>query len=395
MHIRLSLAAPFICMAALATATGHARVIDASSAAVAPPCAKLLPYATPKAPGLWTLSALTRFALCNNPTQRAAAAMSADDSMVDAAEAAFLPSIGFSVGLSKSTSTGNTLIFDADNPTAMTEAVTSASSKSQVATLQASYTLWDFGVRSANLKKAKHQRSASLDSARFAQQLFTTQISQAYFNVLNALAGPQEGPGASMTRLAQAQLAGALGLPLDATIELDSVGAYDFESPGDWGVWWALAKDRPDLLAARARVLDEQETSRASKAADLGSVSLSFSYSPGHSSVGGKSVSQTTSLMYSVPLFNGPRTDKAAATQLASRQFDEEAAQQTAQLEVYRTWEAYNQAYLALKAEKTDTEVTSPNQKALLLAAVQARIALLQAVGRLTPESLGATAAQR
>ena len=342
-----------------------------------------------------TLHEAGRLALLHNPSQRAQrATLEGDALQVQQAEDAYWPSVGFSAGYNHSLTTGATLKYDASGNgqfVSVTEGLTMASS---AATLQGSYVAWDFGVRSANLERAKLQEHAARQSLAAGQQQLLQQVANAYVSVLTAPAD-DSAAARSARFLASAQLSSLLGLPLDRALAVVAPEELSFEAPGEWQDWWRLAEHRPDLQALRLRVRAEESSLAATKAARYGTVSLNVSRSWGYSDVSKRNTANMVSLTYSLPLFNGYPSGVATQTaqaQLAARRAEEDGARAQAQLDVMRAWDAYRVAYEAARPgqgpAETSHEATPGATDSMLYALLLARIGLLQAVGQLDLSTL-------
>jgi outer membrane protein TolC len=97
-------------------------------------------------------------------------------------------------------------------------------------------------------------------------------------------------------------------------------------------------------------------------------------------------------LAYTVPIFNGAASTTAvdsSAARLSAHQADAESTIRAAQLDVYKAWASYKQAYQTAEQFRTVTSKESASTKdAAIMALLQARISLLQSIGRLTPSAL-------
>lgn len=383
-----------IVVAAFGNTSAHSQASDTAIVGVHYTCDSFLPAGTrtsdPKSG--WTLADLTRFALCNNPQQRAARANSQlEDLQVDVAKSAYWPSVGLTVSKNHAVSTGNTITFDSSGPNTLVDVKNRVKSSASTTMLQLNHTLWDFGAREANVKKVMQQRIAANASAQLIQQMLTAQVVQAYLAVLAAAESPRDGPLAQGEQLARAQLASLLGLELDSHLKLAPITNYQFEKPEEWRTWWELAKTRQDLVAAKAHIAEDEEALKAAKAAMLGSIAVSWSIAPGYSTVIGRNNTEIASLAYTVPLLNGAVSSTSvdsSVARLAAHQADAEAAAQAAQIEVYKAWDVYRQAYQIVQRYSADARDADPLKDKAITALVHARIGLLQSIGWLTPSVL-------
>lgn len=283
------------------------------------------------------LADIVDLALCNNPqTREAWATARVQAAQVGVAQSAYLPTLTGT--LSEARTRSRTEGSDAKTTTVDT------------ASLTATYLLWDFGARAANLESARQLLSAALSTQDYTLQTVFLSALQAFYQVhayQAALAAAEQSERSAkeslaaaearyragvatpadrlqaQTALSQATLAriGAEGnlnsargtlanaLGLDASRRLALVALGDLPPPKDFeqNIEALIAEARlrrPDLGAAEAQVRAARATADATRAGHL--PTLSFSATPSHVSNSGLTTnSSSLMLTVSVPLFSG------------------------------------------------------------------------------------------
>lgn len=333
------------------------------------------------------LSDAAAAALCLNPQWRAsAAAVQVQAAGVGEARAAYLPRV--SVGLGRlRTATSYPDIEGADS---------AAWGTTHQAT--ASWRVWDFGTRSANLGLADRLLEAALAGRDATLQRLLGDLTSRYYDALTALAAERtqreavalahesharalrrerHGTAAAIdtlqaraalaraelalartrgqTRQAQAELVHAIGLPAGSALTLpDALDALPPEDPGELALWLAdVQHHHPAVDVARAQVEAARARADATRAEGLPTLDFNSSwYANGYPNQGLSSQRTrvaTMGLTLSIPLFEGWSRDyklKGAQAQVAQAEAGLQQALDKATLDVAKA-HAGTQAALA------------------------------------------------
>lgn len=318
------------------------------------------------------LTDVVELALCNNPQTHALWASSRiRAAQLGASMANYLPTLSSPISLSR----------DLGN---------SGSSSSASISLSASYLLYDFGGRDANVGNAR-QLLVAANATRDAtlQSLYLSAV-QGYFDLLSARASVvsshaaeeaaehslaaakaryDAGTATPVDRLqaqtalsqatldriraegnatsAQGALASIMGYPASQPYRLAPIEFVQPDKTANQNIGQLIDQamhDRPDLQAAEAQVKAAEAGVSATRANGLPSISLRGSLSHARTVSDGltsSSNSRGVGVTLSVPLFNGYRdtyNDRAALAQLDSSKADHERIANQIALDV---WQAY------------------------------------------------------
>ena len=333
------------------------------------------PVAATALPQPLTLSDAAAAALCLNPQWRAsAAAVQVQAASVGEARAAYLPRVNLGLGRLR-TATRYPDMEGADN---------TAWGTTQQAT--ASWRLWDFGVRSANLGLADRLLAAALASRDATLQRLLGELTSRYYDALTAYAGERaqleavalareshasaqrreaRGVAAAIDTLqartvlaraelalarmrgqrrqAQAELVHTIGLPAGSEPALpDTLDALPATDPGDLALWLgSVARHHPAVAAAQAQVEAARARTEATRAEGMPTLDFNGSwYSNGYPNQGLSTMRTqvaTMGLTLSIPLFEGWSRSyklKGAQAQLAQAEAGLQQAQDQAALDV-------------------------------------------------------------
>lgn len=316
-------------------------------------------------------------AMCNNPQTRASwAAARAQASQLGASMASYLPTLTVQGSGARSMS--------------RTSGISTTSNQAS-ASLSASYLLYDFGGREANVENARQLLvAANANNDATIQNLFLSVV-QAYYGLLSAKANAEalriaeqsarEGLEAAETRYhagaatpadvlqaktalsqavlnritaegtarnAQGTLANTMNISLTQPLELapPPEEAPDLVAEKDIGHLLALARrQRPDLAAAEAQIKAAEASVKASRAAGMPSISLNASAAATNTAIGSSagtgSRSGSVGVTVTFPLFTGFKTQYQAEAAQAQLQNDIAIRDQLANQVALEVWKAY------------------------------------------------------
>jgi outer membrane protein len=316
-------------------------------------------------------------AMCNNPQTRASwAAARAQAAQLGASMASYLPTLSIQGSATRSTSH---------------TAGVSTTSNQGIASLSASYLLYDFGGRAASVENARQLLvAANANNDATVQNLFLSVV-QAYYGLLSAKANTealrvaeksaQEGLTAAQTRYhagvatpaavllaktalsqaelnvitaegserdAQGTLANVMDISLTQPLELTPPpqAAPDLVAEKDIGHLLDLAREqRPDLAAAEAQIKAAEASVKASKASGMPRISLDASASATNTAIGGAgniaSRNGQIGVTVTFPLFTGFNTQYQTQAAEAQLQNDIASRDQLANQVALEVWKAY------------------------------------------------------
>ncbi|MET0321075.1 MAG: TolC family protein [Duganella sp.] len=332
--------------------------------------------------GPLALSDAVEHALCNNPqTRQAWAEVKFRQAQVDVQAAAYLPNL---------TATASAVNANADFIQASDGTRYQSRTSSRAYGLNLDWTLFDFGLRDAQVDAARQALTAAAAAQDETIQAVFMQVAQAYYDLLSlqgALAASIEaehaanesfmaaeakydaGAGAladklqARTTLAQAALdtvrAGgaleiargaflqALGMAVDTpfTLAADQAAAPGAGYAESIGAMLETAKRaHPTLVAAQAQVRAAEANVRAAKAALWPQISLSAGLSRDNTSQATSHLSNNSSVgvRIAVPLFDGfgkRAAIRSVRAQLAARQADLAKAELDIAFEVWSSYQ--------------------------------------------------------
>ncbi len=345
-------------------------------------------------------------ALCNNPqTRQAWANVKIQAAQVGVAEAAYLPTLDGSAGLSKGPNSYQV--------TGIPELSYDARTTNRSGSLNASWTLFDFGLRRANLENARQLLVAANATQDGTLQTVFAATTQAYYDFLSAqgaldafreseefsresfmVADAKYRAGAgtladklqAQTTLSQAVLdrvkavgdvknkqgALAVTMGLDAntpfTVEISSETLPDatFVKSVDQMISEAK-RTHPSLLAAQAQLQAAQANVAAAKAEGMPSISLTGNFNSNNQSGVPPSDTNTRSssigLQLKIPLFEGISRGyrvQSAKAQVELRAADLRDTEQKISLDVWKNYQSLITETEDLKA--TEELLQSANQ---------------------------------
>lgn len=311
-------------------------------------------------------------ALCHNPrTREAWANTRIQAGLLGVAQAAYLPSVQGSLGLSRNYSNG---------------AGHSSNTRQDKANLNLSYLLYDFGARAANLENSRQLLNAALSTQDATRQSVFLAALQAFYQTHAGEAAVQAAlesekaaeesfkaaearylagsatpadklqaqtaySQASLARIkaegarqnARGSLANVMGLEPYQTLQLAPL-QVEFPEQGFAQDLEALVRaarsQRPDLQAAEARYLAAQANVEAARA--QGRPSLSLSAGPGYQSIDhSSSHNGSLGLTLTIPLFTGYANTYQVRTAQARLEASTAARQQLAEQIALEVWQAY------------------------------------------------------
>ncbi len=391
------------------------------------------------------LADVVDLALCNNPQTRALwSSARAQAASVGVNMSAYLPTLSAQGALSKSAST-----FSSQNVS------TSSTSNSKSASLTASYLLYDFGARAANVESAKQLLFAANATRDAGLQLNFLAAVQAYYSLLSArssvvAAQAAEDSAREALSAAQARYEAGVATPADklqaqtalsqATLNLitargnertaqgtlANIMGFDASQPYDLAPFTestpnpAAEQDigklidearhnRPDLAAADAQIRAAQAQVDATRAANWPTISLSASTGyqdvsgtqniPGTTVVnpGTKSWTNSVGVSVSFPLFTGFRN--TYQTRQAEQQLEGKLASrdQLANQVALDVWKAYQALLTNSQALRTadDLVVSATASEQMTLGRYKAGVSGLSIVDVLNAQSALASAHQQ
>lgn len=347
------------------------------------------PCATRQPAGALGLADVVDLALCNNPqTREAWASARVQAGLVGVAQAPYLPSINGTLG-------SNRVRTDIEDQRATRRTVSTAS-------LNASWLLFDFGAREANLENARELLTAAISTQDSTAQTVFLAALQAYFQV-HALTAALEAAElsekaareslaaadaryragsatpadrlqaqtalsqATLTRIrvagdlqaARGTLANAIGLDAHRPLQLRPLGPIGTPPDFDRNVEALIAEARqrrPDLAAAEAQLRAARANVEANRAAHLPSISLTAT--PGWQESGGLTTQSTgIGIAINIPLFSGFAQNYRVRT--AEAQADLKAAQRDRlQLQVaLDVWRSYQGLQTATQSMRTTSDL--------------------------------------
>lgn len=370
-------------------------------------------------------------AMCNNPQTRASwAAARARAAQLGASIASYLPTL---------TAQGT-----ATHSAAHTGGVSTTSNK-ESASLSASYLLYDFGERKANVENAQELlMAANADSDSTAQNLFLSAV-QAYYGLLSATASvdalrvaeasAQQALEAAQTRYhagaatpadvlqaktalsqavlnritadgnerdARGTLANVMGINLTHAVALapPPATAPDLVTEKDIGHLLDLAREeRPDLAAADAKIKAAKASERAIQASGLPQLSLDASASSsGTSYAGGSSASSRSGsigLTLTFPFFTGFKTTYQTEAARAQLQNDIATRDQLANQIALEVWKAYQSLLTNSQAYRTAEDLVDSAAQSEKVAMGRYRAGVGNILDMLTAQSALASARQQ
>jgi outer membrane protein TolC len=349
----------------------------------------------------WDLPRLALYTLCHNPqsqAQRAAARL--NEGRPDTDDALGRAPIDVSVNVTRTDTTMPTVRTDNGNPGVASSVGSNLASKrtegivttNRTAIVQGTYSIYDFGAELAQRARARYQEDAAAAALDATEQTLLRELVMAWLEALPDGRKPRD-------ELVTAPVAALMGWDPLVPVRLAPPVRLWFEPPGRWENWWAAAERRPDLRAAQARVMADQEGITSARAADKGKVGLALSLSPGYSNVTGRTDAESLNLTYTVPLGQlepvAPAVQTAAARLRENRQ-GADAARDRARLEVQAAWDAYRTAFrhaadtFGWKPAAGSAQPTAwaPSAAGILGPLVAARVELLRVCGVLTVAAL-------
>lgn len=391
------------------------------------------------------LADVVDLALCNNPQTRVLWASSrAQAATVGVNLAAYLPTLSAQAGVSRSLST-----VSSQNIT------TDSRSNSKSASLAASYLLYDFGGRAANVENAKQLLIAANATRDATLQLNFLSAVQAYYTLLSARASVVSSEAAEASArealsAAQARYQAGVATPADklqaqtalsqATLNLitargnertaqgtlANVMGFDAVQPfelapfpettpnpaaeQDIGQIIAEARQkRPDLAAADAQIKAAQAQLDASRAADWPTITLNASSGyqtlsgtqnvPGTTLVnpGTSTRSNSIGVSLNVPLFTGLRNNyliRSSQEQLEGKIASRDQIANQVALDV---WKAYQALLTNSQAVRTadDLVASATASEQMTLGRYKAGVSGLSIVDVLNAQSALASARQQ
>lgn len=367
-----------------------------------PAAARPAPCPDRAAPAVpWDLARLALYTLCHNPqsqAQRAAARL--NEGRSDAEDSSGRSPIDVSVNVTRTDTTMPTVRTDNGNPGVASSVGSNLASRraesifttNRTAIVQGSYSVYDFGAELAQRARARYQDDAAAAALDASEQMLLRELVEAWLDALPDGSKPRD-------ELATAQVAALMGSDPLVPVRLAPPPRMWVEPPGRWETWWAAAEQRPDLRAAQARVLADQEGITSARAADKGRVGVALSMSPGYSNVTGRTDSESLNLTYTLPL--GQLEPVAPAVQTATARLREnrqgaDTAREQARREVKAAWAAYRGAFkvaadtLGWKsgAGAAQPLTWAPAAARVLAPLVVARVELLRVCGVLTVAAL-------
>lgn len=318
-----------------------------------------------------SLEDVVMYALCNNPKTKLAWESSLyQASLLRASRSSYYPTIS-----------------------ATTSALRSESSETRDGNqenlnLNLSYLLYDFGKREASYENAKYMLDAALLSQNnTAQTLFLNSI-QAYYALFGAVASldaskeaerfASESLNAANTRYsvgattpsdalqaktahsqavlnrirseasvknAQGELATVLGLMPDASVSLKmpKVGAPSVEFEKNiHNLMQEAIRQRPDLLAAEAKIRANEASVKAAKAEHMPTITLNASNAHTNTVFNTSTRGSNIGLYVNIPIFTGFSTKykiEASKQQLKISEAEYERLKQEAYLEIYKSYQ--------------------------------------------------------
>lgn len=329
-----------------------------------------------------TLAEVVDLALCNNPQTRLAWANArAQAAQVGIAESAYLPTLSVSASRSRNTT---------DDGTRVTFNQSSGA-------LSASYLLYDFGARAANLENARQVMTAlAATQDATLQSVFLTAV-QAYYQWFTAEAtilAARESERASLESLKAAEtryrigaatpadrlqaqtaaaqatlariqaegnakiakgiLANALGLDAQAAPALIPPAESSPDSAFEQNLETLIAaakRARPDLAAAEAQVKAAAAGIAAARAVHLPSLSLTANNS--YNDTGATTRGSGIGVTLSIPLFSGFATTyrvRSAEALFEARAAQREQIEKQISLDVWRSYYTLTTSLAAVRA---------------------------------------------
>jgi len=355
-----------------------------------------------KTAGKFTLADVVEYALCNNPqTREAWASARYQAAQVGVGEAAYLPKLDGSGGVSLNSSN---------------QSKGSSSDYRQVnAGLSAGYVLYDFGARDANLENNRQVlAAANANQDAVLQTVFLSAV-QGYYQMFAARAAvdaametektDQESLNAAAARYntgvgtpadklqaqtaysqavltrvrangdlksAQGVLANAMGLDANASIDIDTPATLNPPATFEQDVGQLIndgRSRRPDLVAAEAQIKAAEASVEAAKAAGMPVISASTALSFTNTNIADSSHNAALGLQVNIPIFTGYENTyriRAAQEQVDVKQAQREKLSQQIALDV---WKAYQSLV-------TETQAVRSSQDLLASATQSEKVAL-------------------
>jgi len=341
-----------------------------------------------------TLADVVEKALCNNPQTRASwATARIQAARLGSSKSSYLPTLSLQGSVSHDTS--------------KTAGINSSSKQTQ-GSLSASYLLFDFGGRHANLENAEELLiAANASDDATVQSVFLSAV-QAYYNLLSAqaivdadriaedsareslaAADAKYAAGAATpadrlqaktalsqatlnrirsegdARNAQGSLANVMGVALNRPLQLAPAPAMppDLVAEKDIGRLITLARERrPDLQAADAQIKAGQASIDAARASGMPQLSLDATAAAGRTSTAlGRSNSRSGSigLTVTVPLFSG--FDTTYQVHAAEAQLENSIASrdQLANQIALQVWQSYQTMLTNSQALRTADDLVA------------------------------------
>ncbi len=354
-----------------------------------------------------TLADVVDLALCNNPQTRALwASARAQAAAVGVNMSAYLPTLSLQGNASRALTTiGSQTV------------TTNSSSNSKGASLAASYLLYDFGARAANVESAKQLLFAANATRDATLQANFLNAVQSYYALLSARASVEssrvaEASARESLAAAEARYAAGIATPVDrlqaqtalsqATLNLvtaegnertaqgtlANIMGFDASQPFTLAPLAATEPDqvaeqdigklieearrnRPDLAAADAQIKAAEAQLDASRAANMPVINLNASSSyqnvSGTQNVPGTTVinpgtttrSNSIGVSISVPLFTGMRNNYQIRTAEFQLQGKVAARDQLANQIALDVWKAYQNMLTNSQALRTANDLVA------------------------------------
>lgn len=416
----LCLSAPVLA-AGIATAPGAFDPFDTEASISAPPCTR------PQISGALGLAEVVDLALCNNPqTRESWASARIQAGLVGVAQAPYLPSLTGTLSSSR-------LRTKVEDEETSKRTLNSAS-------LTASWLLYDFGAREANLENARqllsaaistqdsttqavflaalqafyqvHALQAALDAALLSEKAARESLAAAEARYRAGSATPADRLQAqtalsqtTLTRIrvdgelksARGSLANVIGRDANLAVQLTPLGALtppaDFEKNVESLIEEARRR-RPDLASAEAQLRAARANVDANRAAHLPSISLAATPRRDESA-GLTTNSSSIGVSVSIPLFSG--FSQSYKVRTAEAQADLKAAQRDRlQLQVaLDVWKSYQSVITSTQSMRTTADLLASAEQSERVALGRYRAGVGSILDLLTAQSALASARQQ
>jgi len=373
------------------------------------------------------LADVVELALCGNPqTREVWASARYQEAQLGVSQAAYLPTLSGSAGLSRSYSdrSGATSPLDSKN-----------------AALTMSYLLYDFGARSASLENSRQLLAAAAATQDSTVQSVFLSAVQAFYQVQAAqaaLASTKDaersaaesfkaaslrnsvGSGAPADKLqaqtaysqaslnriqaegtlrsAQGALANVIGRDANRPIQLIATGTIelpsDFERDVDALIATARAK-RPDLMAAEAQVNAAQANVDAVRNGDNPTITLGASATNSRSDVLAPGNAYDLSLKLNVPIYSGHAPSyriRAAEAQVDTKRAQRDRIQRQIALDV---WNAYQNLQTSSQSLRSTADLVNSAEQSERVASARYQAGVGSLLDVLTAQTALASARQQ